>query len=133
MLDVLVTMRFDDRQLARLRAVSPEIRVRQATPEAADYRAVDVLYAGAPPRDLGRAPALQWVQLHMAGIDALAHDLSHLTDLSDGPPDQIAESVLNLFSTRQGHADIGGAIEPAADEDGVLIADPTTVERAELT
>ena len=72
MLDVLVTMRFDDRQLARLRAVSPEIRVRQATPEAADYRAVNVLYAGAPPRDLGRAPALRWVQLHMAGIDALA-------------------------------------------------------------
>lgn len=66
-------------------------------------------------------------------IDALAHDLSQLTDLSDGPPDQIAESVLNLFGTRPGHAGIGGAIEPAADEDGVLIAEPTTVERAELT
>ncbi|GAB3759224.1 type IV secretory system conjugative DNA transfer family protein [Ramlibacter monticola] len=58
-------------------------------------------------------------------IDALAHDLSGLPDLSNGPPDQIAESVLNLFCTRPGHADIGGAIEPAADEDGVLIADPT--------
>lgn len=72
MLDVLVTMRFDHRQLDRLRAVSPDIRVRQAAPDAADYRAVDVLYAGTPPRDLSRAPALKWVQLHMAGIDALA-------------------------------------------------------------
>ena len=72
MLDVLVTMRFDEGQLARLRAVSPDIRVRQAPPDAADYRAVDVLYAGTPPRDLSRAPALKWVQLQMAGIDALA-------------------------------------------------------------
>jgi phosphoglycerate dehydrogenase-like enzyme len=37
------------------------------------YAKVDVLYAGSPPRDLGRAPALKWVQLHMAGINAL-HD-----------------------------------------------------------
>jgi len=31
-----------------------------------------VLYAGAPPADLARAPALKWVQLHMAGVNALA-------------------------------------------------------------
>ncbi len=31
-----------------------------------------MLYAGSPPRDLGRAPALRWVQLHMAGVNALA-------------------------------------------------------------
>src|SRR5882724_11912651 len=72
MLNVLVTMRFDQRQLDRLRAVSPEILVSQADPETADYSRTDVLYAGAPPRDLGRAPALRWVQLHMAGVNALA-------------------------------------------------------------
>ena len=72
MLNVLVTMRFDETQLDRLRAVSPEILVSQADPETADYTRIDVLYAGAPPRDLGRAPGLRWVQLHMAGVNALA-------------------------------------------------------------
>jgi phosphoglycerate dehydrogenase-like enzyme len=72
MLNVLVTMRFDRAQLDRLRAVSPEIRVSQADPERADYAGIDVLYAGAPPRDLARAPRLRWVQLHMAGVNALA-------------------------------------------------------------
>ena len=72
MLNVLVTMRFDQGQLDRLRAVSPDVTVSQADPETADYAKTDVLYAGAPPRDLGRAPALRWVQLHMAGVNALA-------------------------------------------------------------
>lgn len=72
MLNVLVTMRFDRTQLDRLRAVSPEISVSQADPDAADYAKTHVLYAGAPPRDLSRAPALRWVQLHMAGVNALA-------------------------------------------------------------
>jgi phosphoglycerate dehydrogenase-like enzyme len=72
MLNVLVTMRFDRTQLDRLGAVSPQVSVAQADPDAADYSKVDVLYAGAPPRDLARAPALKWVQLHMAGVNALA-------------------------------------------------------------
>jgi phosphoglycerate dehydrogenase-like enzyme len=72
MLNVLVTMRFDESQLERLRAVSPEIVVARAEADAADYTEIDVLYAGAPPRDLARAPRLRWVQLHMAGVNALA-------------------------------------------------------------
>ena len=72
MLNVLVTMRFDQAQLDRLRAVSPEISVSQADLDAADYAKTHVLYAGSPPRDLSRAPALRWVQLHMAGVNALA-------------------------------------------------------------
>jgi phosphoglycerate dehydrogenase-like enzyme len=72
MLNVLVTMRFDRTQLDRLRTVAPEISVSQADPDAADYAKTHVLYAGAPPRDLSRAPALRWVQLHMAGVNALA-------------------------------------------------------------
>lgn len=72
MLDILVTMPFSEAQLDRLRAVSPELRVTRGDADTADYGRAQVLYAGAPPRDLGRAPALRWVQLHMAGVNALA-------------------------------------------------------------
>jgi phosphoglycerate dehydrogenase-like enzyme len=71
-LRVLVTMPFSEAQLDRMRAVSADVQVTRATPTAADYSGVDVLYAGAPPRDLTRAPRLKWVQLHMAGVDGLA-------------------------------------------------------------
>jgi phosphoglycerate dehydrogenase-like enzyme len=66
-------MRFTEAQLDRIRRVSPSLSVACAEAESADYSRVDVLYAGMPPRDLGRAPALKWVQLHMAGVNAL-HD-----------------------------------------------------------
>jgi phosphoglycerate dehydrogenase-like enzyme len=72
-LNVLVTMPFGAARLDRLRAVSPDLAVSAADPARADYTDVDVLYAGAPPRELDRAPRLKWVQVHMAGIDAL-HD-----------------------------------------------------------
>jgi phosphoglycerate dehydrogenase-like enzyme len=71
MLNVLVTMPFNAAQLDRMRAVSPDVRVVTAEPDAADYSHTDVLYAGAPPRELARAPRLKWVQVHMAGINAL--------------------------------------------------------------
>lgn len=70
-IDVLVTMPFSDAQLERVRAVSPRLRVRRAEPASADYRDVRVLYAGAPPRELSRAPELEWVQVHMAGVNGL--------------------------------------------------------------
>ena len=72
MLDVLVTMPFSEAQLDRLRAVSPELRVTRGDPDTAEYGRAAVLYAGAPPRDLAHARALRWVQLHMAGVNALA-------------------------------------------------------------
>jgi phosphoglycerate dehydrogenase-like enzyme len=64
-------MRFSEAQLDRIRRVSPSLTVTCAPADAADYAAVDVLYAGMPPRDLARAPRLGWVQLHMAGVDGL--------------------------------------------------------------
>jgi phosphoglycerate dehydrogenase-like enzyme len=73
MRNVLVTMPFTEPQLDRLRRVSPSLSVTCAEADRADYSRVDVLYTGAPPRDLTRAPALTWVQLHMAGVNAL-HD-----------------------------------------------------------
>ena len=42
MLNVLVTMRFDRTQLDRLQAVSPEISVSQADPDAADDDGIGV-------------------------------------------------------------------------------------------
>jgi phosphoglycerate dehydrogenase-like enzyme len=68
---VLVTMPWSDGQLDRIRAASPRLTVTRADAEAADYRGIDVLYAGSPPADLARAPDLRWVQLHMAGVNAL--------------------------------------------------------------
>src|SRR5439155_9971228 len=69
--NVLVTMRFNEGQLNRLRSVSPDLRVTYEDAEQADYSTTDILYAGMPPRDLARAPRLKWVQLHMAGVNAL--------------------------------------------------------------
>ena len=68
---VLVTMPFSDAQLDRIRAASPRLAVARDDPARADYEGVEVLYAGTPPRDPTRAPRLRWVQLHMAGINAL--------------------------------------------------------------
>jgi phosphoglycerate dehydrogenase-like enzyme len=71
-LNVLVTMPFPEPLLERMRAVSPAVRVTRADAKMADYSGADVLYAGQPPRDLAKAPRLRWVQVHMAGVDALA-------------------------------------------------------------
>ena len=47
------------------------LTVTREDPQRADYARADVLYAGMPPRDLGPARRLKWVQLHMAGVNAL--------------------------------------------------------------
>ena len=74
-----MTMPFTDAQLERLRAVSPTLSVRRADAATADYANAEIVYAGMPPRDLARAPRLRWVQLHMAGVNAL-HDHPLYTD-----------------------------------------------------
>lgn len=66
-------MPFTDTQLEVVGAVSPRLRVTRGDVGTADYSDVIVLYAGTLPRDLpARAPRLAWVQLHMAGVNALA-------------------------------------------------------------
>jgi phosphoglycerate dehydrogenase-like enzyme len=103
MLDVLVTMPFTDAQLERLRAVSPELRVTRADAGGADYSRAEILYAGAPPRDLSGAPALRWVQLHMAGVNALrdhplfASSAITLTTTSGVHAATIAEYALTML------------------------------------
>jgi type IV secretion system protein VirD4 len=67
-------------------------------------------------------------------IEALAYDLSQLPDLADMPPERIADTVIAFVDGGPpAHARTGGAIEAAADEDGVLIADQANVKRVELT
>jgi len=73
--------------------------------------------------------------------EQLAYDMSRLPDLVDGEPGQIAKVVLDFFvGPRPGDVVVGGAIEAAADEDGVLlgddgvqVAEPSTIERADIT
>lgn len=78
------------------------------------------------------------------GLDyeQLAYDMSRLPALADGEPGQVAEGILDfMVGPRLGGGSIGGAIEAVADEDGVLlsedsgvvIADPSVVERADIT
>lgn len=77
---ILMTLRFTEEQLNRIRAVSPWLQVVQKSmPEGRDGIDVgelfdgdeEILYAFMPPRDLSRAPNLKWVQLHTAGINHL--------------------------------------------------------------
>ena len=78
------------------------------------------------------------------GLDyeQLAYDMSRLPALADGEPGQVAEGILDfMVGPRPGGASIGGAIDAVADEDGVLlsedsgvvIVDPSVVERADIT
>ena len=53
-------------------------------------------------------------------VAALAHDLALLPDNFEGPPEKTAEVLLDFFGQGQS-GQSGGAIEPAADDDGVLI------------
>jgi type IV secretion system protein VirD4 len=63
-------------------------------------------------------------------IEQLAHDMSRLPELADKSPEEITEAVFAVFDARSGH---GGAIEATADDDGVLIAEPSLIERADIT
>lgn len=64
-------------------------------------------------------------------IAALAHDRRALGDCIKGTPEQIAENFLNLFGPSKA-VPSGGAIEAAADEDGVLLDSVATPESAVL-
>ena len=56
-------------------------------------------------------------------VNALAHDLSQLPISLDGDPDQIAETLLAFFADATDATKGGGAVEPIADDDGVLLAE----------
>jgi len=64
-------------------------------------------------------------------LDALAHDVALLPDSYEGSPDKAADDLLDFFSGgRPAAGGVGGSIEPAADDDGVLMAETSEPERA---
>jgi phosphoglycerate dehydrogenase-like enzyme len=79
---VLMTQRFSEDQVNRVRAVSPQLHVVQKSVKG-DWDPTDtagffdgdeeILYCFMPPRDLSIAPRLKFVQLHSAGINHLTH------------------------------------------------------------
>ncbi|MEW5718664.1 MAG: D-2-hydroxyacid dehydrogenase [Chloroflexota bacterium] len=81
-IQVLLSLRFTDAQIERVRAVSPRLSVTQKSlKEGQDFSDASVLFDGdeeifygtIPPRDLTRAPRLKWAQLHTAGINHLTN------------------------------------------------------------
>ena len=78
---VLVTGRFYDAQLRRIRTISPRLVLVFRTvaegwgrSDTSDLFEGDeeVFYGFMPPRNLSKAPRLKWVQLHSAGINQLS-------------------------------------------------------------
>jgi phosphoglycerate dehydrogenase-like enzyme len=79
---VLMTQRFTDGQVNRVRAVSPRLEVVQKSVKE-DWDPTDtahffdgdeeILYCFMPPRNLAVAPRLKWVQLHSACINQLTN------------------------------------------------------------
>lgn len=75
---VLLTLRFTEEQLNRLRSISPRLDIRQHSihDDREDISSFlqgdeEIIYGMNAPRDLARAPHLKWVQLHSAGVNLL--------------------------------------------------------------
>ena len=78
----MISLRFTEAQIERVRAVSPRlVVVQKSVKEDADFSDTSALFDGdeeifyglIPPRDLSVAPRLKWVQLHSAGINHLTN------------------------------------------------------------
>lgn len=73
-LHVINTFALDDTNLARLRAVSPRLKIDHHPDAKIDDLSSDtaeVLFAGAPPADPNRLPQLRWLQTISAGVNHL--------------------------------------------------------------
>lgn len=79
MIEVLVTMPFPENLLNKLRAVSPDIQVKQYVGPNGRYpedhaTTAEIIYTlGSLPR-LEVAPNLRWVQLHSAGVNHISNN-----------------------------------------------------------
>ena len=107
--EVLITVPFSDEILARLREVSPRLRVilervNKAEEVGADtWGRAEVLYTDGVLPSAEQAPNLRWVQFHRAGLDRwlqeplLAKPGLVVTSLSGAAAPQIAEYVLMML------------------------------------
>jgi phosphoglycerate dehydrogenase-like enzyme len=102
---VLMTVRFPDPLLQRIRAVSPHLRVEvHPAASSAELPAnvlgdVEILYTVRALPDPEDAPSLRWIQLHYAGVDHVAdHPLLRgdvqVTTLSGAAVAQMVEYVM---------------------------------------
>jgi phosphoglycerate dehydrogenase-like enzyme len=102
---VLMTVRFPEPLLQRVRAVSPRLQVEvHPASEASELPGhllpdVEILYTVRALPDPEAAPSLRWIQFHYAGIDHVAdHPLLkgdvRITTLSVAAVPQMAEFVL---------------------------------------
>lgn len=106
---VLITLPFSEPILAKLRAVSPRLRIwsiRARKPEevSADiWSQVDILYTNRVLPVEEMAPNLKWIQFHWAGIDhAIADPILKKPDLvattlSGAASSQMAEYILTML------------------------------------
>jgi phosphoglycerate dehydrogenase-like enzyme len=102
---VLLTLRFPDPLVERLRAVSPRLRIEVHPAGEADdlpdalLGDVEILYTARALPSPEAVPSLRWVQFHFAGIDHVAdHPLLRsgikITTLSGAAAPQVGEFVL---------------------------------------
>ncbi len=102
---VLMTLRFPDPLLERLRAVSPRLRIEMHPAATAEdlpeemLGDVEVLYTARALPNPEAAPSLRWVQFHYAGVDHVAdHPLLRsgiqVTTLSGAATSQMGEFAL---------------------------------------
>lgn len=102
---VLMTVRFPDPLVQRIRAVSPHLRVEvHPAATAAELPGnllgdVEILYTLRALPDPEAVPSLRWIQFHYAGVDHVAdHPLlrggAEITTLSGAAVSQMAEFVM---------------------------------------
>ena len=108
-IEVLITMAFNEAQIAILEAVSPSLRFtfhpvrRSEEITAEEWARVEILYTDRMLPNPSQAPHLRWIQFHYAGIDFAAdspvlrkNDLI-ATTLSGAAAPQIAEFALMMM------------------------------------
>ncbi|WP_407562854.1 D-2-hydroxyacid dehydrogenase [Streptomyces sp. 184] len=114
MVDICVTLDFDDAWLAEVAAVSPEVHVHKHLAASADdlppdlLARTDVLYTGTALPTRAQAPRLRWVQLDTSGCDhVVGTDLwasgTPLTTIGGVSPRPLAEYVLMMILAHAHH------------------------------
>ncbi|WP_084963914.1 D-2-hydroxyacid dehydrogenase [Thermoactinospora rubra] len=114
MINVCVTLDFDDAWLADVAAVSPEVRVHKHLAASADelpaglLARTDVLYTNTAFPTRAQAPRLGWVQLdtsgcdHVVGTDLWAAE-TPITTIGGVSPKPLAEYVLMMILAHAHH------------------------------
>jgi phosphoglycerate dehydrogenase-like enzyme len=108
-IEVLVTLPFEDSHLERLREISPSLRITRISAHRADqipdeiWNKIEVLYTNRVLPDPIRVPMLRWIQFHWAGIDhalnapIVRSEQVVTTSLSGAASSQVAEYIVMML------------------------------------